>query len=187
MMTTAEISRLLFERRHPAVALSREDIPSQQGLYVWYSTINDEVFYVGKATGRGGLRRRIWSQHLNPKYLESRPERLRSEDEFQCSCGVLAGGKVCVDKSVFRRSLGRRFKLAPGEGTVAFIRQTLALAWLTADLLSEISKCELALIRELKPKLNVSGVAKAFADLSVIADPRSVGSQARQAMQSPGI
>jgi hypothetical protein len=158
-MTITEMTRLLLERRRPAMALNRDDVPSQQGLYVWYSTSDGAVLYVGKATGRGGLRKRICSQHLNPEYLESRPERLRPEDAFQLSCGVLAGGKACVDKSVFRRSLGRLFKLAPGEGTVRYIRENLAVAWLTADHLGDISipKCELELIRELKPKLNVSG------------------------------
>jgi hypothetical protein len=70
---------------------------------------------------------------------------------------VLVSGKACVDKSVFRRSLGRRFKLAPGEGTVRYIRENLAVAWLTEDVLGDIPKCELDLIRELDPKLNVSG------------------------------
>jgi hypothetical protein len=159
MLTITEMTRLLLERRRPAKTLNRDDVPSQPGLYVWYSVSDGAVLYVGKATGRGGLRRRICSQHLNPNYLESRPERLRPEDEFQRNCAVLVGGKVCVDKSVFRRGLGRRFKLAPGEGTVRYICENLAVAWLTADLLGDIPKCELDLIRELKPKLNVSGVS----------------------------
>jgi len=159
-MTTAEMKDLLFQTRRGAATLKRDDIPSQQGLYVWYSVSSEEVLYVGKATGRAGLRRRIWSQHLNPKYLETRPEKIRSEDEFQRSCGVLLGARVCVDKSVFRRSIGRSFRLAPGEETVGYIRQNLAVAWLTADHVGEIPKCEVELIRELKPKLNVGGVPK---------------------------
>lgn len=161
MMTTEEMKHLLFQTRKPAAALNCDDIPSQQGLYVWYSIGSGEIFYVGKATGRGGLRRRIGSQHLNPKYLEMRPDRFRHDDEYQRSCGVLVGGRVCVDKSVFRRSIGRLFRLAPGQATVQYIRENLAVAWLTADLVSEIPKCEADLIRELKPKLNVSGVPRA--------------------------
>jgi hypothetical protein len=139
------------------MGLMRHDVPSERGLYVWYSIRDGEVLYVGKATGRGGLRRRICGQHLRPGYLESRPERLRPEDRFQLSCGVLADGRACVDKSVFRRGLGRRFELAPGEATVRYIRENLAVAWLTEDVLGEIPKCELDLIRELNPQLNVSG------------------------------
>lgn len=156
-----EMKDLLLQRRHEASTLTRDDIPSEQGLYVWYSTSSGEVLYVGKATGRAGLRKRIWSQHLNPMYLESRAEKFQSEDEFQRSCGVLVAGKVCVDKSVFRRSIGRSLRLAPGEDTVRYIRQNLAVAWLTiADLVGEIPRYEVELIRELKPKLNVSGVLK---------------------------
>jgi hypothetical protein len=163
-MTPAEMSRLLWEGRRPARGLTREDVPAHRGLYVWYSISSDAVLYVGKATGEGGLRRRIYSQHLNPKYLESRPEKLRAADEFQRSCGVMASGRICVDKSVFRRSLGRRFRLVPGVGTVQYIRDNLAVAWLTADQLGDIPKAERDLIRELKPILNVNGVSRSPED-----------------------
>jgi hypothetical protein len=76
----------------------------------------------------------------------------------------LASGRVCVDKSVFRRSLGRRFLLAPGVGTVQYIRDNLAVAWLTADQVGVIANAELDLIRELKPILNVSGVSRSPED-----------------------
>ncbi len=156
-MTIAKMKDLLLQRRLEAATLTRHDIPSEQGLYVWYATSSGEVFYVGKATGRAGLRKRIWSQHLGRRYLESRVEKFQSEDEFQRSCGVLVAGKVCVDKSVFRRSIGRSLRLAPGEDTVRYIRQNLAVAWLTfADLGGDIPGYEVELIRELKPKLNVN-------------------------------
>jgi hypothetical protein len=160
MTQSSEMGRLLLERRRPAADLTRDEVPPEPGLYVWYAVNDGEVLYVGKATGRGGLRRRICSQHLNPKYLESRPEKLRAADEFQQSCGMRVGGNVCVDKSVFRRSLGRRFRLAPGAGTVQYIRDNLALAWLTADLIGDVPKRERELIRELNPSLNVSGVSR---------------------------
>ncbi len=163
-MTAAEMKELLFQNRHNAATLKRDDIPSQQGLYVWYGIEPGDVLYVGKATGRAGLRRRIWGQHLNPKYVETRLAKFRPADEFQRSCGVMVAGKVCVDKSVFRRSIGRRFRLAPGEDTVRYIKQNLAVAWLTADLVGDVQKCELELIRELKPALNVSGAEKASPD-----------------------
>ena len=112
-MTLDEMKELL-RTRHEAATLSRDDIPTLQGLYVWSSASSGEVFYVGKASGRAGLRNRIWAQHLNPKYVETREEKFQSADDFQRGCSVLIGGKVCVDKSVFRRSLGRSRRLAPG-------------------------------------------------------------------------
>ena len=160
MMTVLEMAHLLYETRQPAKSLNRSTIPAKHGLYVWYCIASDEVFYVGKATGRGGLRRRVGGQHLNPKYVETRPERFRPKDEYQRSCAVSVGGKVCVDKSVLRRSLGRLFRIAPGKASVQYILDTLAVAWITAEHISDIPKCEAELIRELKPKLNVCGVHK---------------------------
>ena len=90
MMTTAEMKSLLSQRRRDAKALNKpDDIPSQQGVYVWYSIKSGEILYVGKATGRAGLRGRIWRQHLNPKYLEPRAEKFRPVDKR----GKLADGR----------------------------------------------------------------------------------------------
>lgn len=160
MMTAAEMKELLLNNRHNAATLKPDDVPRQRGLYAWYSIESGDLLYVGKATGRRGLRGRICSQHLNPQYVETRPEKFRPADEFQLSCGEV-GGKVCVDKSVFRRSIGRRFKLAPGEPTVRYIKEKLAVAWLTADVVGDVPKCELELIQVLEPVLNVSGTKKA--------------------------
>jgi hypothetical protein len=154
----AGLKELLLHRQRDAKTLTSADIPAIQGVYVWYSKSTGEIFYIGKATGKTGLRKRIWGQHLNPNYLESRTAKFREEDAFQKSCGVLLAGKVCVDKSVFRRSLGRRFQLAPGQATVDYIRENLTVAWLTSDdLVGEIPRWEKDLIRELNPTLNVSG------------------------------
>ena len=98
-----EVWELLEKRRKPAAELIRSDIPLHKGLYGWFLGL--EIIYVGTATGVDGLRRRI-GNHLSPRYLESRREKLRPEDAFQLSCGVLLNGKPAVDKSVFRRSLG---------------------------------------------------------------------------------
>jgi hypothetical protein len=158
-MTVKEAKALLLQRLRSAATLTREAVPLEQGVYAWCSRTCGEILYVGKATGRGGLRTRIIGQHLNPRYLESREERFQPADEFQRRCGVLLAGKVCVDKSVFRRSIGRTLRLAPGEDTVRYIRENLAVAWLTStDLVGQIPRHEIELIRELKPKMNVSGV-----------------------------
>jgi hypothetical protein len=153
--------KALLRKRHAAKTLSRDEIPVSQGLYVWSSANARDVLYVGKASNRGGLRGRIWSQHLNPRYLESRETKfIIPADDFQRGCKVLRNGKVCVDKSVFRRSIGRRFKLPPGEGTVRYIREHLSVAWVifAPGLVREIPRLERELIRELKPSLNVAGI-----------------------------
>lgn len=158
---TLDEMKVLLQTRHQAKALSRDEIPVSQGLYVWSSASSADVLYIGKASNRGGLTGRIWSQHLNPRYLESRETKFRIlADDFQRGCNVLRGGKICVDKSVFRRSIGRRFSLGPGEGTVRYIRQHLSVAWVTVvpDLVREIPRFERELIRELKPSLNVAGI-----------------------------
>jgi hypothetical protein len=116
------------------------------------------VIYIGTATGVGGLRNRI-GHHLSPRYLESRSEELRPEDQFQLSCGVLLNGRPAVDKSVFRRSLGRSLKLSPGEGTVDHIRQNLSVGWVTFSPKDAGTVLGLwdALIKLQRPRLNVRG------------------------------
>ena len=159
-MTLEEMKAALGIRR-PAAELSRDEIPIAPGLYVWSSWKGADILYVGKASGLAGLRKRIWSQHLNPKYVETRESRFRPADDFQRGCNVLSGGRVCVDKSVFRRSLGRKFKLPPGHETVRHIRENLAVAWVTftREAAPEIPHLERELIRDLRPSLNVNGTS----------------------------
>jgi hypothetical protein len=155
-MSLREVWELIEKGSQPAAQLTRAAIPPYKGIYAWFS--GPEVVYIGKATGADGLRGRI-GNHLAPRYLESRPEKLRPADEFQLSCGVLLNGKPAVDKSVFRRSLGRTLRISPGEGTVAFIRQMLSVGWLTFSPAYEpkIVGLEEALIKAVNPKLNVTG------------------------------
>jgi hypothetical protein len=154
-MTLAEVWPLLRKASQPAAELTRAVIPPYKGIYAWFS--GPEVEYIGTATGAVGLRGRI-GNHLAPRYLESRPEKLGPADEYQLSCGVFLNRKPAVDKSVFRRSLGRTLRISPGEGTVAYIRQ-LSVGWLTFSPAYEgtILSLEEALIQAVKPKLNVKG------------------------------
>jgi hypothetical protein len=50
-------------------------LATMEEAYAWFTKINKELIYIGKATGSGGLRKRIWSQHLNPVYLGCRTSR----------------------------------------------------------------------------------------------------------------
>jgi hypothetical protein len=136
--------------RHNPLLLRREDIPPLPGVYVWRSKDKDRPVYIGKATGSGGLRRRIWAQHLNPRYLEGRSDRIVAADSFQLSRAVIVRGQRVIDKSVFRRNIGRRERLAPGQPTVDYICIHFAVSWLTVPLL-EAAAFERYLIKALSP------------------------------------
>jgi len=80
---TFEEMKAALQVRHRAADLRRDQIPSAPGLYVWSSWVSGEILYVGKASGRAGLRKRIWGQHLNPKYVETRESKFQPADDFQ--------------------------------------------------------------------------------------------------------
>ncbi|MNO56115.1 hypothetical protein D3C76_466230 [compost metagenome] len=56
----------MWDKKYDANLIVRDDIPLDIGIYAWFTKVNKELIYIGKATGSGGLRKRIWSQHLNP-------------------------------------------------------------------------------------------------------------------------
>jgi hypothetical protein len=123
------VTRLDAAPRHDPLTLKNLDIPSETGIYVWYFKRTGFPAYVGKACGRKGLRHRIWAQHLNPNYVEGRERKFTAADSFQLGCAVVVRGRRCIDKSVFRRNIGRRERIAPGQGTVDYISQALEVAW----------------------------------------------------------
>lgn len=129
-MTLDELVALLetAPRRDP-LTLRREDVPSATGVYVWYSKAAGCPVYVGKASGKNGLRHRICAQHLNRSYLEGRTRKFTEADSFQLGCAVVVRGQPCIDKSVFRRNIGRRERIAPGQPTIDYIREHFELAW----------------------------------------------------------
>jgi hypothetical protein len=116
-------------RRDP-LTRRRDDVPSVTGVYVWYAKEAGCPVYVGKASGRKGLRHRIWAQHLNPSYLEGRARKFTAADSFQLGCAVVVRARPCIDKSVFRRNIGRRECIAPGRPTVDYVCQHFELAGL---------------------------------------------------------
>ena len=163
---TSQVKTFLTKRRHKASTLVMTGVPLHRGIYVW-SKGNSEVFYIGTATGKYGLKGRL-GDHLRPTHLEARKSKHQPEDSFQLKCGIFVtcsrtgARKPAVDKSVFRRSLGRKLRLAPGVKTVGFIRSKLEVAWFTFPPKStrkDILKYEAELIRMLKPKLNRAGNA----------------------------
>ena len=48
--------------RHAASGLRSADLPTGPGVYAWYR--DGEAVYVGKATGREGIRQRAWKNHM---------------------------------------------------------------------------------------------------------------------------
>jgi hypothetical protein len=124
------LARLATAARHDPVTLRSRDIPSETGIYVWYVKGTTHPVYIGKACGRRGLRHRIWAQHLNPNYLEWREQKFTEADVFQLGCAVVVRGRRGIYKSVFRRGIGRRERIAPGQLTVDYIRQYFEVAWI---------------------------------------------------------
>ena len=165
----ALLDRLRTEPRLPADSIMRESITRDPGLYVWYEKDSRRPSYVGKATGRRGLRGRIWSQHLNPNYLEVRPEKQTQEDRRQLRHGVRHNQRPAIEKSAFRKALARRFDLAPGQPVVEFIRERyeLALLPLPHETHRAILTIEYSLIATLSPLLNRSGNSKSEAKNAV--------------------
>jgi hypothetical protein len=139
--------------------LGVDDVPTDRGVYIWYTLDQSSPAYIGKATGKTGLRGRVLRQHLNANYLETRASKITPKDQSQLSHGIFLNGKPAIEKSAFRKHLARSHDLAPGEPTVEFIKanfsvQLIPLPGLTDD---EIRFVENKLVQALRPKLNVIG------------------------------
>lgn len=137
-------------------------LSAKKGIYFWFNKESHHLVYVGIAIGAGGLRRRILNQHLNPKYLEFRLEKHSSKDEFQLSNSVKRISKknatlqIGIDKSAFRKSLGRKLQLTPGDETVQYIYNNLYLKIFESDNIDNIKKLEIRFIKECAPIFNIS-------------------------------
>lgn len=137
--------------------LQREDIPKEIGVYAWYLRTTDELVYIGRAIGKGGLRTRIWQQHLNPMYFENRKEVFNDRDSFQLSNPVLNKGKIVICKSTFRRTLAYHHSLRAGTDCVAYMKEHFLLSFLsfgTADI-QLVKDIEEELINKIQPKYNL--------------------------------
>ncbi|MBM9538829.1 hypothetical protein [Desulfobulbus alkaliphilus] len=44
---------------------TRGDFPKTVGVYAFINIGSGKIEYIGSATGKNGLRNRIWNQHLN--------------------------------------------------------------------------------------------------------------------------
>lgn len=149
------------DRTSPQNVIER-GAPADMGVYIWYENGSKTPLYIGKATGKYGLRRRILGQHLNAKYLETRQERWTTEDEHQASQGVLHNGHLAIEKSAFRKNLARKTGNSPGEQNVRYIHDNCLLRMLPFPQLNakEIASIESKLIKHYRPELNRAGLSK---------------------------
>lgn len=144
------------------LAKVRDLLSSKRGIYFWLSNIDNSIVYIGIAVGRGGLKRRICQQHLNPKYLEYRSEKQNSKDVFQLKHAVSktskSSGEIMrgIDKSSFRKSMGRKLSLKPGDDTVQYIHNNLLLKVFESEDESEIKEMEKKLIVKYHPLFNTA-------------------------------
>lgn len=150
----------MWDEKYDENLIVRDDIPLDIGIYAWFTKVNKELIYIGKATGSGGLRKRIWSQHLNPVYLECRTSKFTSKDFFQVNNPVHHNNKVGIDKSAFRKSVARKYSILAGNNSVEYLKSNYLIAFESYHNLSaaEIATLEKELIIKFKPKFNISHV-----------------------------
>ena len=132
------------------------------GIYFWFNKETNELVYIGIAVGVGGLKKRIVSQHLNPTYLEYRPQKHTGRDKFQLKHSISRASKdkktmrQGIDKSAFRKSIGRKIELKPGAETVKYIIDNLYLKIYESENISLIKEIEVALIKKYEPIFNTA-------------------------------
>jgi len=138
----------------------QNELPKTKGIYFWLKKDSEEIVYIGIACNKEGLRKRISQQHLNPKYLEFRENKQTSKDEFQLthfipriSSNIIKKG---IDKSSFRKSIGRKLLLKPGKETCEYILNNLRLKILVIEDVMYLKKLEKEMINLYKPVFNTS-------------------------------
>lgn len=137
-----------------------ELLSNKRGIYFWFDKVDDSLVYIGIAVGVGGLKKRIARQHLNPKYLEYRDEKHTSKDEYQLKYAIprlsrkTGETKIGIDKSAFRKSIGRMLSLKPGNETVNYIQLNLRLEVFESEDIVMVKNMEKSLIAKFQPKFN---------------------------------
>lgn len=137
--------------------VSRDDIPKTKGLYAYLDIHDKSLKYIGSAVGNNGLRGRIWNQHLNPIYLESRKNKFTAKDKNQLSKRVLRNNKLVIEKSAFRKNIARKYDLTPGESCLKFLKDNFLLIFIPLIDYDEkkILSIEKHLILKEKPDFNI--------------------------------
>ncbi len=137
-------------------------INTKHGIYFWFDKKSNLIVYIGIALGAKGLKGRIISQHLNPKYLEYRSKKHTQKDFYQILHAVKKYNEKNneiqkgIDKSAFRKSIGRTLNLKPGDETIAYIYNNLYLRVLESEDNTYIRRMEKVLIKRYRPKFNTT-------------------------------
>jgi len=141
--------------------LHQDQLTTKKGIYFWFDRTSNECVYIGIACNKNGLKGRISRQHLNPKYLEFRDHRHTTYDDYQLSYAVIkisskGTEKKGIDKSSFRKSIGRKLKLKPGEETCSYIHSNLTLKVYEHENEQYLKNLEKEMIKKYQPKFNTS-------------------------------
>jgi hypothetical protein len=139
---------------------ARNEISKNTGIYIWLDS-NENIVYIGIACGKDGLHHRICNQHLNPNYLEFRESKHNARDKFQLDNAILKLSnknitKKGIDKSSFRKSIGRNLNLKPGKETCDYIYKNLKLKVFESNNIKMIKELERELIIKLSPLFNTA-------------------------------
>ena len=127
----------------------------KRGIYFWFDKKTDELVYIGRALGVRGLRGRIVSQHLRETYIEYRAKKQsKTRDAYQLAHPYINGEKRGIDKSAFRKSIGRMKCLKPGKETLNYILDNLYLRIWEEESKEKGKKLEKYLIKKCSPKFN---------------------------------
>ncbi|MFT4802331.1 MAG: hypothetical protein ACI93N_002109 [Flavobacteriaceae bacterium] len=133
-------------------------VPKEKGIYFWIVKNTEKLMYIGKASGKEGLYRRIIGQHLRPAYIEYRENKGRNQitDAYQIKYAIIRerDGAKGIDQSSFRRSVGSAFNIKPGIHTVNYIKDNFYLIFIVIKNVDEIKAIEKEMIITLKPFLN---------------------------------
>ena len=143
------------------LGLCKNELPTNKGIYFWFNKFSGECVYIGIACNKNGLKSRIYSQHLNPNYLEFRPTKHSRSDEFQLKYAVLkksANGSISkgIDKSSFRKSIGRKLCLKPSQETCNYILNNLILKVYEVEDEASLKAMEKEMIKKYQPIFNTS-------------------------------
>jgi hypothetical protein len=129
----------------------RAVIPSDPGIYVWWSKVDFVPVYIGVALNKRGLLGRVVRQHLCPTYLE-----LRAEKTVNSSMFAIYKGRRAIEKSVFRKKISHKFGVLPGTQCVDFIKENFLLSFLPLPTIErkDILEIERQLIQSYNPLYN---------------------------------
>lgn len=123
--------RLMKAKCHDPKDIEPNTVPKEIGLYLWRLKRNNEIVYIGRALGNGGLYQRIIRGHLSD------------------SC----------TKSVFKRQLAEEHGLNLKNESASFIKDNFVFSFIPFDRKDKniASLVETLLISEYSPKYNRAG------------------------------